>query len=91
MPAQNFTRLPARLRLLCAAAASGTTVALAALLLGAWHDKADQRWLMATPDVLAELQLCEGEKRRGDRERCQQAIVNSRLNGDAPGTRLASR
>jgi hypothetical protein len=91
MPAQNFTPLPARLRLLCAAAASGTTVTLAALLLGAWHAKTDERWLVATPEILAELQSCDTYARRGDRVRCQQAIVGSRLNGDVRGTRLAAR
>lgn len=75
-------------RLLCAAVALVATCALAGALLAAWHYSAEPVWLRATPQVLAELAACDGERDRTARARCKQGLVNAR---ESRSTTMASR
>ena len=78
-------------RLLGAAAALCTTAALAAALLAGWQHKADPVWLVATPQVLAEVAVCDAEASRAARESCKQGIVAARAPSPSRAYRTASR
>ena len=75
--------LPPGARLLCAAAALCATGAMAALLLSAWQHQADPLWLAATPEVLAEVAVCDREATRIERDLCKQGIVAARTSSEA--------
>ena len=79
------------LRLLGAAAALCTTSAIAAALLASWQHKADPVWLAATPEVLAEVAVCDREATRIERDLCKQVIVASRMPSETRVYATASR
>lgn len=70
-------------RPVCAAAALCTTATIAAALLAGWQHQAGPVWLAATPEVLAEVAVCDGEATRSERDLCKQAIVVARTSTDA--------
>jgi len=70
-------------RLLGAAAALCTTAAIAAALLAGWQHSADPVWLAATPEVLAEVAVCDSEATRIERDLCKQGIVVARTSSEA--------
>ena len=56
-----------------------------------WQHKADPVWLVATPQVLAEVAVCDAEASRAARESCKQGIVAARAPSPSRAYRTASR
>lgn len=85
-----FTVSPA-LRMACAAAACAITVALGGGIAGLYDEASQPMWLVATPQVLAEIAQCDREATFVLREQCRQDYVASRLPVEARWERVASR
>jgi hypothetical protein len=79
------------LRLACAAGACAVTVALGGGIAGLYDEASQPMWLVATPQVLAEIALCDREASFVLREQCRQDYVASRLPVEARWEQVAAR
>jgi len=77
-------------RLGCAVAAMATTALVLAALLGGWEHGARSDWLVATPDVLAELAVCDQSSGYRVQSQCRQLLIEARLRALQRGMTLAA-
>ena len=74
----------------CLLAAALASLGSLGALVSAWHLQAGSVWLLATPELLAEVAACERRQDRHARTQCKQALVLARAQ-QSQAVVLASR
>lgn len=78
MDTHSLPSLPPRVRGACLLAATLVSLGSFGALVSVWHLQAGSVWLAATPELLAEVAVCERGQDRHARTQCKQALVLAR-------------